>query len=67
LLITSMRFIEQIGALRGARYDVQHAFREEREVGFVGAGLASAVSDVSERRGADLLRRAAPPPGLGRS
>lgn len=36
----------QIVELRELATTVQHAFREEREVAFVGAGLASAVSDI---------------------
>jgi len=37
---------------------VQHAFREERELMFVGAGLASAVSDLLNDEVLTFLRRA---------
>jgi hypothetical protein len=48
----------QIGELRELATTVQHAFREEREVAFVGAGLASAVSDVANDEVLTFLRRA---------
>ena len=48
----------QIGELRELATTVQHAFREEREVAFVGAGLASAVSDVVNDEVLTFLRRA---------
>jgi len=37
---------------------VQHAFREERQLAFVGAGLASAISDVVNDEVLTFLRRA---------
>ena len=49
---------KQIGELRELATTVQHAFREERELAFVGAGLASAVSDVVNDDVLTFLRRA---------
>lgn len=48
----------QIGELRELATMLQHAFREERELAFVGAGLASAVSDVVNDEVLTFLRRA---------
>ena len=48
----------QIDELRQVATAVQHAFREERELAFVGAGLASAVSDVVNDDVLTFLRRA---------
>lgn len=48
----------QIGELRELAAAVQHAFREERELAFVGAGLASAVSKVTADEVLTFLRRA---------
>ena len=48
----------QIGELRELATTVQHAFREERELAFVGAGCASAVSDVVNDEVLTFLRRA---------
>jgi hypothetical protein len=48
----------QIGELRDLATTIQHAFREERELAFVGAGLASAVSDVIADDVLTFLRRA---------
>lgn len=48
----------QIGELRELATTVQHAFREERELAFTGAGLASAVSDVVNDDVLTFLRRA---------
>jgi hypothetical protein len=48
----------QIGELRELATTVQHAFREERQLAFVGAGLASAVSDVVNDDVLTFLRRA---------
>ncbi len=48
----------QIGELRELATAVQHAFREERELAFVGAGLASAVSEVTADEVLTFLRRA---------
>jgi hypothetical protein len=48
----------QIRELRELATTVQHAFREERELAFVGAGLASAVSDVLNDDVLTFLRRA---------
>jgi hypothetical protein len=48
----------QIGELRELATTVQHAFREERALAFVGAGLASAVSDVVNDEVLTFLRRA---------
>lgn len=48
----------QIEELRELATTVQHAFREERELAFVGAGLASAISDVTADEVLTFLRRA---------
>jgi AAA ATPase domain len=48
----------QIGELRELATTVQHAFREERELAFVGAGLASSISDVTGDEVLTFLRRA---------
>jgi len=48
----------QIPELRELATTVQHAFREERELAFVGAGLASAISDVVNDDVLTFLRRA---------
>lgn len=48
----------QIAELRDIATAVQHAFREERELAFVGAGLASAISDVVSDEVLTFLRRA---------
>lgn len=48
----------QIGELRELTTTVQHAFREERELAFVGAGLSSTVSDVINDDVLTFLRRA---------
>jgi hypothetical protein len=48
----------QIDELRDLATTVQHAFREERQLAFVGAGLASAVSDVTADEVLTFLRRA---------
>ena len=48
----------QIGELRELATTVQHAFREDRDLAFVGAGLASAVSDVVNDEVLTFLRRA---------
>jgi AAA ATPase domain len=48
----------QIVELRQLATTVQHAFREERALAFVGAGLASAVSDVVNDEVLTFLRRA---------
>src|SRR5947199_154398 len=48
----------QIGELRELATTVQHAFRDERQLAFVGAGLASAVSDVVNDDVLTFLRRA---------
>lgn len=48
----------QIGELRDLATTVQHAFREERELAFAGAGLASAISDVTTDEVLTFLRRA---------
>ena len=48
----------QISELRELATTVQHAFREERELAFVGAGLASAISDVTADEVLTFLRRA---------
>lgn len=48
----------QIGELRELATTVQHAFREERELAFVGAGLASAISDIVNDAVLTFLRRA---------
>lgn len=49
---------KQIPELRELATTVQHAFRAERELAFVGAGLASAVSDVVNDEVLTFLRRA---------
>jgi len=49
---------QQIDELRQFGTTVQHAFREERELMFVGAGLASAVSDLLNDEVLTFLRRA---------
>jgi len=48
----------QISELRELATTVQHAFREEREVAFAGAGLASGISDVINDEVLTFLRRA---------
>jgi hypothetical protein len=48
----------QLDELRELATTVQHAFREEREVAFVGAGLGSAVSDLLNDDVLTFLRRA---------
>jgi AAA ATPase domain len=48
----------QIAELRELAITIQHAFREGREVAFVGAGLASSVSDVVSDGVLTFLRRA---------
>ena len=48
----------QIGELRELATTVQHAFREGRELAFVGAGLVSAISDVTNDDVLTFLRRA---------
>lgn len=48
----------QIGELRELATTIQHAFREERELAFVGAGLASSISDVTGDEVLTFLRRA---------
>jgi hypothetical protein len=48
----------QIRELRELAIVVQHAFRDERELAFVGAGLASAVSEVTADEVLTFLRRA---------
>ena len=48
----------QIVELRELATSVQHAFREDRDVAFVGAGLAAAVSDVLNDDVVTFLRRA---------
>lgn len=49
---------QQIDELRQFGTTVQHAFREERELMFVGAGLSSAVSDLLNDKVLTFLRRA---------
>jgi hypothetical protein len=49
---------QQIDELRDLATTVQHAFREGRELVFVGAGLSSAVSDVVNDKVLTFLRRA---------
>jgi hypothetical protein len=49
---------QQIDELRQFGTTVQHAFREERELMFVGAGLSSAVSDLLNDEVLTFLRRA---------
>ena len=48
----------QIGELRELATTVQHAFREGRELAFIGAGLASAISDIVNDEVLTFLRRA---------
>ena len=48
----------QIAELRALATTVQHAFREERQLAFVGAGLASAITDVVNDEVLTFLRRA---------
>jgi hypothetical protein len=48
----------QIAELRELAITVQHAFRDERELAFVGAGLVSAISDVLQDDVLTFLRRA---------
>lgn len=49
---------QQIPELRELAITVQHAFRENRDIAFVGAGLASSVSDVLNDSVLTFLRRA---------
>lgn len=49
---------QQIAELRELATTVQHAFREERELAFAGAGLTAAVSDVLSDDVLTFLRRA---------
>jgi len=59
---------KQIGELRELATTVQHAFREERELAFVGAGLVSAIKRCDQRQGAHLPAPGrAPFSGLGRA
>jgi hypothetical protein len=48
----------QIDELRELATTVQHAFRESRELAFVGAGLAASVSDIVNDDVLTFLRRA---------
>lgn len=48
----------EIVELRELATTVQHAFREERDLAFVGAGLSSAISDVLSDEVLTFLRRA---------
>lgn len=48
----------QVAALRKLAIVVQHAFRENRELAFVGAGLASSISDLLNEDVLTFLRRA---------
>lgn len=48
----------RIDELRELATTVQHAFREDRDVAFAGAGLASAISDVLSDDVLTFLRRA---------
>ena len=48
----------QIDELRELAATIQHAFREDRELAFAGAGLASAVSDLLNDEVLTFLRRA---------
>ncbi|MHB8450849.1 MAG: ATP-binding protein [Mycobacteriales bacterium] len=48
----------QITELRELATTVQHSFREDRQLAFVGAGLASAISDVVNDDVLTFLRRA---------
>jgi hypothetical protein len=49
---------QQIAELRELATTIQHAFREERELAFAGAGLTAAVSDVLNDDVLTFLRRA---------
>lgn len=49
---------QQIAELRELATTIQHAFREERELAFAGAGLTAAVSDVLNDEVLTFLRRA---------
>lgn len=49
---------KQIAELRDLATAVQHAFREDRELAFVGAGLLSSISDVVNDNVLTFLRRA---------
>jgi hypothetical protein len=49
---------QQLADLRELATTVQHAFREERELAFAGAGLTAAVSDVLNDDVLTFLRRA---------
>lgn len=48
----------QIAELRALATTVQHAFREDRELAFVGAGLSSAISNIVNDEVLTFLRRA---------
>src|SRR5271155_2490291 len=48
----------QIAELRALATTVQHAFRGDRQLAFVGAGLASAITDVVNDEVLTFLRRA---------
>jgi hypothetical protein len=48
----------QVAELRELATTVQHAFREERDLAFVGASLATAVSDILDDEVLTFLRRA---------
>jgi hypothetical protein len=48
----------QIAELRALATTIQHAFREDRQLAFVGAGLASAITDVVNDEVLTFLRRA---------
>jgi hypothetical protein len=48
----------QIAELRALATTVQHAFRDDRQLAFVGAGLASAITDVVNDEVLTFLRRA---------
>lgn len=48
----------EMGELRSLAAVVQHAFREDRELAFAGAGLSAAVSDVLRDDVLTFLRRA---------
>jgi hypothetical protein len=50
--------LNQLAELRELAITVQHAFRENREVAFVGAGLAASVSEVVNDSVLTFLRRA---------
>lgn len=59
LLITLDEIHRDVTAeLREFATTIQHGFREERQIAFVGAGLASAVSDVLNDEVLTFLRRA---------